>query len=249
MSKRNNVIVLENVWKIYQMGLVEVPALRGVNLEVKKGEFLVILGPSGSGKSTLLNMIGSLDLPTKGKIYLDGKNIAHFSESELAQLRGKKIGFVFQTFNLIPSLSALENVMLPMTFQGVERNQRIKTAKELLVKVGLGHRIKHLPSELSGGERQRVAISRALVNDPEVVLADEPTGNLDSKSGKEIIKILADLNKEGKTVIMITHERSLARYADRISLLRDGQIVCCVKDLKEIERIWDKKDQKEESLK
>lgn len=228
VKKRDYIIQLEDVWKIYQMDSVQVPALRGIHLDIKRGEFLAILGPSGSGKSTLLNMIGSLDLPTKGKIFLDGKNIATLPESSLAQLRGKKIGFIFQTFNLIPSLSALENVMLPMTFQGVPREERIKKGGHLLNKTNLGHRATHLPSELSGGERQRVAIARALVNDPEVVLADEPTGNLDSKTGKDILALLLQLNKEGKTVIMITHEKHLARYADRICLLSDGKIMSCL---------------------
>ncbi|MBL7100676.1 MAG: ABC transporter ATP-binding protein [Nanoarchaeota archaeon] len=229
-NKQKYIIQLEDVWKIYQMDAVQVTALQGVHLDVKKGEFLVILGPSGSGKSTLLNMIGSLDLPTKGKIFLDGRNIANLPESDLAQLRGKKIGFVFQVFNLIPSLSALENVSLPMMFQGVSRDERIKKAGYLLKKVNLGERITHLPSELSGGERQRVAIARALVNNPEVILADEPTGNLDSKSGQEIVEMLRQFNKEGKTVIMITHERSLTKYADRICLLKDGQIMSCLAD-------------------
>lgn len=230
INKKDYVIQLEDVWKIYQMDSVQVPALRGIHLDIKRGEFLAIFGPSGSGKSTLLNMIGSLDIPTRGKIFLDGQNIANLSESELAQLRGKKIGFVFQTFNLIPSLNALENVILPMTFQGVSREEKVKKAESILNKVKLSHRTKHLPSELSGGERQRVAIARALINDPEVVLADEPTGNLDSKSGEEIVEILTKLNKEGKTVIMITHERHLATCADRICLLKDGQITSCMVD-------------------
>ena len=228
--RKDCIIQLDNVWKIYQMDSVQVLALQGINLNVKRGEFLVILGPSGSGKSTLLNMIGSLDLPTKGKIFLDYKNIANMPESELAQLRGKKIGFVFQIFNLIPSLSALQNVMLPMTFQGVPREERIKKAEDLLKKVSLRHRTSHLPSELSGGEKQRVAIARALVNNPEVILADEPTGNLDSKSGKEIVELLRDFNNDGKTVIMITHERSLTKYADRVCLLKDGKIISYMAD-------------------
>ena len=203
-------------------------ALDRIELDVFEGDSIGIIGPNGSGKSTLLNMVGSLDLPTKGKIFLDGKNIATLPESSLAQLRGKKIGFVFQTFNLIPSLSALENVILPMTFQGVSRLERVKKAELLLKKVNLGHRIHHLPSELSGGERQRVAIARALINNPEVILADEPTGNLDSKSGEEIVELLEQFNKEGKTVIMITHERYLAKFADRVCLLKDGQIVSCL---------------------
>jgi len=230
INKKKYIIQLEDVWKIYQMDSVQVPALQGVHLDVKRGEFLAILGPSGSGKSTLLNMIGSLDLPTKGKIFLDGKNIAHLPESDLAQLRGKKIGFVFQVFNLIPSLNALENVALPMTFQGVSREERIKKAKYLLKKVSLEPRALHLPSELSGGERQRVAIARALVNNPEVILADEHTGNLDSKSGEEIVELLLQFKKEGKTVIMITHERYLSKYADRVCLLHDGKITGCLAD-------------------
>jgi len=244
VQKKDYIIQLEDVWKIYQMDSVQVPALRGVHLDVRRGEFLVILGPSGSGKSTLLNMVGSLDLPTKGKIFLDGQNIATLPESRLAQLRGKKIGFVFQTFNLIPSLNALENVSLPMTFQGVPREERTKRAENLLKKVNLGHRINHLPSELSGGERQRVAIARALINDPEVILADEPTGNLDSKSGREIVDFLSNLNKEGKTIIMITHERDLTKYADRTCLLSDGQIMSCLADGKKSVRKFEKEMEK-----
>jgi len=208
------------------MGEVEVPALRGLDLEVKKGEFLAILGPSGSGKSTALNMIGSLDIPTKGEVYLDGVNISTLTESDLAQLRGKKIGFVFQVFNLIPSLDAIGNVALPMIFQGKSRDYRIKRAKEILTKVGLGHRLTHKPGQMSGGERQRVAIARALSNNPEVILADEPTGNLDSKTGLEVMDLLKDLHKKDKkTIILVTHDHNLVRYSHRIGYLRDGKII------------------------
>ena len=222
------VIELKEVWKIYKLGEVDVEALRGLSLTVTPGEFLALLGASGSGKSTALNLIGSLDLPTRGHVFLDGQDIAHLDESTLARIRGKKIGFVFQTFNLISSLTALENVMLPMTFQGVSRAQREQTARSLLDKVQLSHRLRHKPAELSGGERQRVAIARALVNDPEVILADEPTGNLDTKTGREILNILRALHKEGKTVVMITHEMALAKFAERVCYLQDGRIVRCV---------------------
>lgn len=223
---KNTIIKLENVEKIYHLGEVEVPALRGVNLEVREGEFLMVLGPSGSGKSTMLNSIGCLDIPTKGNIFLDKHNIAHLSESSLAQIRGKKIGFVFQQYNLISSLTALENVMLPMLFQDTTEQHRKKKATELLTKVGLGERLDHLPNQLSGGETQRVAIARALSNDPEVILADEPTGNLDSKSGINIMETLKKLHKEEKkTIIMITHDPDLTKYAQRVAYLRDGQII------------------------
>ncbi len=219
------VIKLEAVEKTYKMGDVYVQALKGVDLEVKKGEFLAIIGPSGSGKSTMLNSIGALDIPTKGRILLDGVDIAKLDESHLAQIRGRKIGFVFQTFNLIPSLNALNNVMLPMIFQSGDTNKNKARARMLLEEVGLSHRIEHLPSECSGGERQRIAIARALANDPEVILADEPTGNLDSNTGEEIMDLLLELhNKEKKTIILITHDLSLTKYADRIAYLKDGQI-------------------------
>jgi len=219
------IIKLQDVWKTYKLGDVDVNALKGINLEIMKGEFLVIVGISGSGKSTTLNLIGCLDLPSKGKVYLDGNDISKLDESALAQIRGRKIGFVFQTFNLIPALNALENVALPMIFQGVDPEQRIKKANELLIKVGLGHRMSHSPNKLSGGERQRVAIARALVNGPEIILADEPTGNLDSETGKEIINILTDLHKEGRTIVMITHEIGYAKLAQRVCHLKDGQII------------------------
>lgn len=223
--KKDNIIVLKNVWKIYQMGDTKVKALRDLNLEVKKGEFLSIMGPSGSGKSTCVNMVGCLDIPTKGEIYLDGKNIAHLTESELAQIRGRKIGFIFQQFNLIPTLTAKENVMLPMIFQGSSYEERSKRAEELLGMVDLAERMDHKPKELSGGQQQRVAIARSLVNDPEVILADEPTGALDSKTGTNVMEFLKKLNKEkGKTIIMVTHDSNIAKLAERIGWLKDGTI-------------------------
>lgn len=217
-------IKLEDVHKVYQLDEVEIPAINGISLNINKGDFVAIMGPSGSGKSTAMNLVGCLDTPTKGEIYLGEHNISHLSESDLAQIRGKRIGFVFQTFNLISSLTALENVSLPMTFQDTPRNIKIKKAKEILALVGLRGRINHRPTELSGGERQRVAIARALINDPEIILADEPTGNLDSKTGDEIIKILKDLNKDGKTIILVTHNPSLSKLADKIIHLKDGKI-------------------------
>jgi putative ABC transport system ATP-binding protein len=227
------IIKLDNVWKIYQMGEVKVNALRGVNLTVKKGEFLAIMGPSGSGKSTAVNMVGSLDTPSKGKIFLEGHDISKLSESDLAQLRGKKIGFIFQQFNLINTLSALENVALPMVFQDIDKEERIKMAKSLLEKVGLGERIHHKPTELSGGQQQRVAIARSLSNDPEVVLADEPTGNLDSSTGETVMSFLHDLNrKEGKTIIMVTHDKYVAHHAHRVEYLKDGMVVKSLKNRK-----------------
>jgi len=220
------IIKLDNVWKIYKMGEVNVPALKGINLEVKKNEFLAVMGPSGSGKSTAMNMIGVLDIPTRGKIYLERQDISKLEESDLAQIRGKKIGFIFQQFNLIPTLSALENVALPMIFQNMPKEERVERATKLLDMVGLGDRIHHKPNEMSGGQQQRVAIARSLINDPEVVLADEPTGNLDSESGHKVIDFLKDLHKkEKKTIVMVTHDEDLAKHAQRTEHLFDGQIV------------------------
>jgi putative ABC transport system ATP-binding protein len=221
-----SVIKLENVWKIYTMGKVEVPALKGLNFEVKQGEFVSIIGPSGSGKSTAMNMVGVLDFPTNGKIYLDGKDITLMHESDLAQIRGKKIGFIFQQFNLINTLTAIENVMLPMTFQGVDEDKRRKKAMELLDLVDLKDRYNHRPTELSGGQQQRVAIARSLANDPEVILADEPTGNLDSKTGGNVLNFLKKLNEEqNKTIVMVTHDLNLAKEAKRVEYLKDGEII------------------------
>jgi putative ABC transport system ATP-binding protein len=226
MADKDTVIRLKDVWKIYQMGDVDVPALRGLDLEIKKGEFVAVMGPSGSGKSTAMNMIGCLDIPTKGNIYLEGKDISHLSESDLAQIRGKKIGFIFQQFNLIPTLTALENVMLPMTFQGIPAADRKEKAIELLNLVELSARVNHKPNELSGGQQQRVAIARALANDPEVILADEPTGNLDSKTGGIVMEFLKKMhNQQCKTIVMVTHDANVAEHAERVELLRDGVVV------------------------
>ena len=220
------IIKLENVWKIYKMGNINVNALRGINLNIKEGEFVAIQGPSGSGKSTAVNMIGCLDIPTKGEIFLEGKNIAHLSESDLAQIRGKKIGFIFQTFNLINTLTAIENVMLPMVFQRTSKEERLKKAGSLLDLMQLGDRKNHRPTELSGGQQQRVAIARALANNPNVVLADEPTGNLDSKTGRTVMDFLKKLHKEEKkTIVMVTHDDKLAKEAERIAFLKDGEIM------------------------
>ena len=221
----NSVIELKNVKKIYKMDGVETHALRGVDLKIKKQEFIAIMGPSGSGKSTLLHMVGALDKPSSGKIILDGMDISTLKESELARLRGKKIGFIFQFYNLHPNLNALENVELPMMIIEGDKNSRRKKALELLKAVGLEDRLDHLPSQLSGGEHQRVAIARALANDPEIILADEPTGNLDTKTEAEIMNFLMNLQKEKQmTVAVITHENEIARYAERIVHLIDGKI-------------------------
>ena len=227
------IIHLKDVCKEYQMGDSKVNALSGVNLGIKRGDFVAIVGPSGSGKSTMMNLVGALDLASRGDIFLDEQNIEHLSESDLATIRGKKIGFVFQTFNLIPTLTALENVMLPMMFQNISTGERRERAEKLLLEVSLGHRLTHLPNELSGGERQRVAIARALANNPEVILADEPTGNLDSKTGQEIMEMFLNLNKKGKTIIIVTHDMDKAKYANKIIRLRDGK----VEDYKEKKRI------------
>ena len=219
------IIELRNVHKHYKMGREIVRAVDDINLNIKRGDFIAIVGPSGSGKSTLMNLVGALDLATTGAIYLDGENIEHLHESELASIRGQKIGFVFQTFNLVPSLTALENITLPMLFQNTMSMQEKKErAEKLLKEMGLKERMHHLPNEMSGGEQQRVAIARALANDPEVILADEPTGNLDSKTGEAVLKILKKLNKEGKTIIVVTHNLEMARQAKRIIRLRDGKI-------------------------
>ncbi len=223
---KKEIIRLRNVHKNYKMGTAIVRAVNDVNLSIKQGDFIAIVGPSGSGKSTLMNLVGALDIATTGAIYLDGENIEHMHESELASIRGKKIGFVFQTFNLVTSLTALENVMLPMLFQdSISMHEKKERAKNLLEEIGLKERMHHLPNEMSGGEQQRVAIARALANDPEVILADEPTGNLDSKTGKSVLKILKDLNKKGKTIIVVTHNLEMAREARKIIRVKDGRIV------------------------
>ncbi len=218
-------IHLKNVQKVYPMGEVNVPALRSIDLTIKPGEFVAIMGPSGSGKSTLMHLLGCLDLPSDGVVQLDGHDVTKLDEDTLAQIRGEKIGFVFQTFNLIPTLTALENVELPLFFQGVPRAERRARALELLRTVGLEERAHHKPAQLSGGERQRVAIARALANDPQIILADEPTGNLDSESGKTILELLKQCHREGKTIILVTHNPEAAAYAQRIIRIRDGRLV------------------------
>ncbi|ADQ41823.1 ABC transporter related protein [Caldicellulosiruptor kronotskyensis 2002] len=218
-------IELYNISKIYKMGDNEVYALNGVTLKIQKNEFVAILGPSGSGKSTLMNIIGCLDTPTSGSYILDGNEVSKLSDNQLAEIRNSKIGFVFQQFNLIPQLTALENVELPLIYQGVSASKRHKLAKEALEKVGLGDRLHHRPRQLSGGQQQRVAIARALVTSPSIILADEPTGNLDSKSGSEIMQIFKQLHSQGSTIVLITHDNNIASQAKRIVRIHDGQIV------------------------
>jgi len=219
-------IRMEDVWKTYIMGDNKINALQGINLDIYKGEFHCIMGPSGSGKTTFLNMVGALDIPTRGEVYFEGVNLSDLTKKQLASLRSYKVGFVFQTFNLIPVISALENVSLPLVFQRFPREERRKRAIEILDRVGLGDRIHHTPDELSGGQQQRVAIARALAGKPSVILADEPTGNLDLKTGFQIVELLRELCHEtGVTVINSTHDLKLLDLADRISWLRDGEIV------------------------
>ncbi|QGA79937.1 ABC transporter ATP-binding protein [Candidatus Nanohalobium constans] len=215
-------ITLENVEKIYQLGETEVKALRGSDAEIEEGEFVAIMGPSGSGKSTLMNMIGALDIPTTGEVNVGGEQIGGMTEDELALLRSRKIGFVFQEFNLINSMNAWQNVALPMVFRGKSKAERKERAIKLLEDVGLGDRTEHRPSELSGGQRQRVSIARSLANDPDILLADEPTGNLDTETGGKIMDLLTDLNDRGKTIIMVTHDPNDAEYADRTIQIVDG---------------------------
>lgn len=225
-SNRMKVIEMRGVTKSYHMGNTVVHALDGVDLEIGKEEFIIVMGPSGSGKSTLMNMIGCLDTPTEGHVFLDGVDISELSESELATIRGKKVGFVFQKFNLIPSLTAAENVSLPLSFQGVPRSEHRDRAKKYLELVGLGDRIDHKPSELSGGQQQRVAVARSLVNEPDIILADEPTGNLDTKTGEHIMQLLKDLNRErGTTIIIVTHDVRLKETGTRLIELQDGKIL------------------------
>ena len=215
---------LKNISKRYQIGSVEVNALRSIDLKIEKGEYVALMGPSGSGKSTLMNIIGCLDTPSGGKYNLNGKEVSTMSEDELAEVRNKEIGFIFQTFNLVPRSNALDNVALPLVYAGYKKEERIRKAKESLNDVGLGDRITHKPNELSGGQRQRVAVARALVNNPSIILADEPTGNLDSKTSEEIMALFDQIHKRGNTIIVVTHEEDIARHALRIVRIKDGQV-------------------------
>ncbi|AKB78990.1 ABC transporter, ATP-binding protein [Methanosarcina horonobensis HB-1 = JCM 15518] len=224
-DEKEPLIKLTDVWKIYQMGEVEFAALKGINLEIYEGEFLVVLGPSGSGKSTLMNLLGCLDIPSEGTVYLNSEDISELDESELARIRGQMIGFIFQSFNLIPTLSTEENVLLPLEFQEENREIARKKATYLLDIVGLSEKKHNLPSQLSGGQRQRVAIARSLAVNPPIILADEPTGNLDTKTGDYILEFLDGLHKrEGKTIIIVTHDLDLVKYATRVVYIRDGEI-------------------------
>ncbi len=217
-------IETRDLWKTYQMGSEEIHALRGVSIEIEKGEYVAIMGPSGSGKSTLMNLIGCLDTPSKGSYLLNGKQASEMNDDELARIRNEEIGFVFQTFNLLPRATALHNVELPLVYGGVSGKARVERAKAALEKVELLDRQTHRPNQLSGGQRQRVAIARALVNDPSILLADEPTGNLDSKTGVEIMGVFERLHKGGNTVVLVTHESEIAAYAHRVIHIRDGQV-------------------------
>ena len=217
-------IETQDLWKTYQMGSEEIHALRGVSIQIEKGEYVAIMGPSGSGKSTLMNLIGCLDTPSKGSYLLNGKQVSQMNDDELARIRNEEIGFVFQTFNLLPRATALHNVELPLVYGGVSGKERIERARAALEKVELADRQTHRPNQLSGGQRQRVAIARALVNNPSILLADEPTGNLDSKTGVEIMGVFARLHAAGNTVVLVTHEPDIAAYAHRAIHIRDGQV-------------------------
>jgi putative ABC transport system ATP-binding protein len=218
------VIRTEALAKMYQMGAEEVHALRGIDVEIRKGEYVAIMGPSGSGKSTLMNLIGCLDSPSSGRYWLAGRLVSELDDDELAYIRNKEIGFVFQTFNLLPRATALHNVELPLIYNGTPSEERIERAKKALERVDLVPRMHHKPNELSGGQRQRVAIARALVNNPSIVLADEPTGNLDSKTGEEIMSLFENLHEQGNTIILVTHEMDIAQHAHRVIFIRDGKI-------------------------
>ncbi len=218
----HEVIRIENLTRFYTIGEETVRALNGINLTIEKNEYVALMGPSGSGKSTLMNIIGCLDTPTSGEYFLNGPNVAQLSDSELAAIRNKEIGFVFQTFNLLPRLTALQNVALPLVYAGIPEAERLKKAKEVLEQVGLGNRITHKPNELSGGQRQRVAVARALVNHPSIILADEPTGNLDTKTSEEIMQLFDIIHQAGNTIVLVTHEEDIALRAKRVVRMRDG---------------------------
>jgi putative ABC transport system ATP-binding protein len=222
-------IETRDLWRTYQMGDEEIHALRGVSITIERGEYVAIMGPSGSGKSTLMNLIGCLDTPSKGTYLLNGKLVSDMNDNELARIRNEEIGFVFQTFNLLPRATALHNVELPLVYAGMSKTDRLKQAKAAIEKVELTHRMTHKPNELSGGQRQRVAIARALVNNPSILLADEPTGNLDSKTGVEIMALFARLHEAGNTIIVVTHEADIAAYAHRVIAIRDGEVARDVK--------------------
>ena len=220
-----SLIEIKDIYKIYNPGENEVRALDGVSLTVERGEFIAIVGQSGSGKSTLMNMLGLLDVPTSGTYMLDGENVSHMTDDELSEIRNKQIGFIFQGFNLIPSLTAVGNVELPLVYRGMKKEERRKLSVEALERVGLAHRLDHLPKQMSGGQQQRVAIARAVAARPPIILADEPTGNLDSHSGVEVMKILHELHNEGRTIILITHDNDIALEAQRVIRIQDGQVV------------------------
>lgn len=220
----SNVILIEDLHKHYHLGTQVVKALNGVTLSIDKGEYVAIMGPSGSGKSTLMNLIGALDTPSKGRYVLNGTDVSHLSDDELAEIRNREIGFVFQTFNLLSRYSALENVVLPLIYAGVPKEERYKRGEEALRNVGLADRMLHKPNELSGGQRQRVAVARALVNHPSLILADEPTGNLDSKTSVDIMRLFDRIHAEGNTIVLVTHEEDIAKHAERIVRLRDGVV-------------------------